>query len=59
MPVGKRPAKGTIKLGEEIMLTYNACASPSAKARLNLFLSISVHTHSNNTTKPTTINNYE
>ena len=32
MPVGKRPTKEPIKLGKSIMLTYNACAAPSAKS---------------------------
>jgi hypothetical protein len=37
MPVGKRPTKETIKLGESAMLTYNAYAAPSAKAPLDPF----------------------
>jgi hypothetical protein len=34
---GVHPTKETIKLGESAMLTYNACAAPSAKAPLERF----------------------
>ena len=37
MPVGKRPTKETIKLGESAMLSYNAYAAPSSKAPLERF----------------------
>jgi len=37
MPVGKRPTKETIKLGESGMLSYNAYATPSSKAPLERF----------------------
>ena len=55
MPVGKRPTKEPIKLGKSIMLTYNACATPSANAPLEPFSFQSRSTR----TRTTQLNNQE